>query len=236
MDELKSMADLLDLQEVDAAIDKLLDHRAHLPALAEYRAAHAAAGAANATATAAAARLRELNLGVDKLEGELELAEQKLEQQEQRLFAGGMSAKETENMRLEVESLRRQKSTMEDELLDLLDRREGAEAESDEAAQASASAVAQEQALEASIAEQWRSIDADIARKEARKAEIAPEVDEELMELYTELRSSRGGVVVGALEGRTCGACHIELSAAEHHEALQEDPPRCIHCGAILVP
>ncbi len=56
------------------------------------------------------------------------------------------------------------------------------------------------------------------------------------MELYTELRTARGGVVVGALEGRICGACHIELSAAEHHEALQESPPRCIHCGAILVP
>ena len=66
--------------------------------------------------------------------------------------------------------------------------------------------------------------------------EIAPQVDEELMELYTELRNTRGGVVVGALDGRTCGACHIELSAAEHHEALKEDPPRCIHCGSILVP
>ena len=39
-----------------------------------------------------------------------------------------------------------------------------------------------------------------------------------------------------AARTRTCGACHIELSAAEHHEALKEDPPRCIHCGSILVP
>lgn len=236
MDELKSMADLLDLQQVDAAIDKLLDDRANLPALAEYRAAHAASSQATATATTAAERLRDLNLGVDKLEGELQLAEQKLEQQERRLFAGGMSAKETENMRLEVESLRRQKSTMEDELLDLLDRREAAEAEAGEAQHAAEAATATEKTLEGSIAEQWKTIDAEIARKEARKAEIAPEVDGDLMELYTELRSSRGGVVVGALEGRTCGACHIELSAAEHHEVLQDDPPRCIHCGAILVP
>ena len=79
-------------------------------------------------------------------------------------------------------------------------------------------------------------IDAQIGRKEAQKSELVPEVDEELMVLYTDLRNSRGGVVVGALNGRICGACHIELSAAEHHEALREDPPRCIHCGAILVP
>ena len=236
MDDLKSMADLLDLQSVDAAIDKLLDDRANLPALAEYRLAHAESIAAKEHADTASTTLRELTLAVDKTEGEFELAEQNLEQKEQRLFAGGMSAKETENMRLEVESLRRQKSTMEDELLDLLETRETAEAEWQEADGTSASLSTVEIALEATIAELWKAIDDEIARKESRKAEIAPEVDEELMELYDELRATRGGVVVGALDGRTCGACHIELSAAEHHQALKEDPPRCIHCGAILVP
>lgn len=236
MDELKSMADLLDLQAVDAAIDKLLDDRANLPELAAYREAHVVSATAASAAQQAADELREVTLAVDKTEGELELAEQKLEQQEQRLFAGGMNAKETDNMRLEVESLRRQKSTMEDELLDLFERREGAEETAKASTEAADAATAAEKELEAAIAAAWNEIDAEIARKELRKTEIAPEVDEELMELYTDLRNSRGGVVVGALDGRTCGACFIELSAAEHHEALQEDPPRCIHCGAILVP
>ena len=236
MDDLKSMADLLDLQAVDAAVDKLLDDRAKLPALAEYQSAHAASTVAKTTYEAVAAQLRELDLAVDKTEGELELAEQKLELQEQRLFAGGMSAKETDNMRLEVESLRRQKSTMEDELLDLLDQREGVEKTTKEAEVIVASTGAEETRLEGAIAGAWKSIDDAIARKEVKKAEIVPLVEEDLMELYNELRATRGGVVVGALEGRTCGSCFIELSAAEHHEVLQDDPPRCIHCGAILVP
>ncbi len=236
MDDLKSMADLLDLQAVDAAVDKLLDDRAKLPALAEYQSAHAASTVAKTTYEAVAAQLRELNLAVDKTEGELELAEQKLELQEQRLFAGGMSAKETDNMRLEVESLRRQKSTMEDELLDLLDQREGVEKTTKEAEVIVAATGAEETRLEGAIAGAWKRIDDAIARKEVKKAEIVPLVEEDLMELYNELRATRGGVVVGALEGRTCGSCFIELSAAEHHEVLQDEPPRCIHCGAILVP
>ena len=236
MNELKSMADLLDLQTVDTAIDKLLDDRANLPALAEYKTAHAAALEATAALEEVKSRLRDLDLAVDKTEGELELAEAKLGRQEQRLFAGGMSAKETDNMRLEVESLRRQSSTMEDELLELLDQHETVQAETEAAIEVSSVSSSTEKALEATIAEAWRSIDIAIRRKEAQKKEIAPEVAEDLMDLYTELRTTRGGVVVGALDGRVCGACHIELSAAEHHEALQEDPPRCIHCGAILVP
>ena len=236
MNELKSMADLLDLQAVDAKIDKLLDDRANLPALAEYREAHSASALAKTTLDTVSGEFRNLNLAVDKTEGELELAEQKLELQEQRLFAGGMSAKETEHMRMEVDSLRRQKSTMEDELLDLLDQAEGTEAVHNEAEQTVASAGGLETALEKTIAESWKAIDDEIARREVRKSELVPLVDEELLELYTELRETRGGVVVGALDGRTCGSCFIELSAAEHHEALRDDPPRCIHCGAILVP
>ena len=236
MDELKSMVDLLDLQSVDSAIDKLLDDRANLPALAQYKTAHATALDSTVILDETKMRLRELELAVDKNEGELELAESKLEQQEQRLFAGGMSAKETEHMRLEVESLRRQKTAMEDELLELLDQRESVESEANAADQVSSEDTSTVKSLEAKIADSWKTIDAEIARKEARKAEISPEVDEDLMELYTELRVTRGGVVVGALDGRICGSCHIELSAAEHHGALQEDPPRCTHCGSILVP
>ena len=230
------MADLLDLQGVDSAIDKLLDDRGNLPALAQYRTAHTTAVATAATQTTCDATLRSLNLAVDKTEGELVLAEEKLQQKEQRLFAGGMNAKETENMRMEVDSLRRQKSTMEDELLDLFDQRDTAEAEAKDATEVAETSKSAERSLEAEIATAWKEIDAEVARKEARKGDIAPEVDEELMELYTELRNSRGGVVVGGLDGRTCGACFLELSAAEHHEALQEHPPRCIHCGSILVP
>ena len=236
MKELKSMADLLDLQGVDAAIDKMLDDRANLPELAAYRTAHAASTVAAATLDDSSGRLREIFLATDKAEGELLMAEEKLGLQEQRLFAGGMNAKETEHMRMEVESLGRQKSGLEDELLELMQSREDADTANNDAKVADDHASQTEKSIEASIADAWKVIDAEIARKEARKATIAPEVDEDLMELYTELRLSRGGVVVGALDGRTCGACHIELSAAEHHEVLREDPPRCIHCGAILVP
>ena len=236
MEEMPTLADLLDLQEVDSAIDRLLEERQTLPELDLYRTAHDASLERKGELGALEARHRELTLQIDKTEGELEIAEQKLVQQEQRLFAGGMSARETENMRMEVNGLRRQKMEQEDEVLELLDEREGLEGQIETARGAAETAVAEEQRLEAGIAEAWKKIDAELGRREARKAEIVPTIDDDLLELYTDLRNRRGRVVVGMLEGRTCGACHMELSASEHYEVLQDQPPRCIHCAAILVP
>lgn len=236
MDEIPTLADLLDLQEVDSAIDRLLDDRQSLPELEEYKAAHALSEQRRKDLQDLEERHRAVSLAADKTEGELTMAEEKLVREERRLFAGGLSARETENLRMEVQSLRAQKARQEDEVLELLDQREALESQLEAARAALAEAEARETELEQAIAEAWRKIDAEIARREARKAEIVPGIDPELLELYTKLRNSRGGVVVGRLDGRTCGACHMELSASEHYEVIRQHPPRCIHCPAILVP
>jgi predicted nucleic acid-binding Zn-ribbon protein len=71
--------------------------------------------------------------------------------------------------------------------------------------------------------------------KEERKKDTAGLVDEYLLEIYDDLRSTGRGRVVGRLADDTCGACHLKLSAAEVIRAQKQDPPRCIHCRAILV-
>jgi predicted nucleic acid-binding Zn-ribbon protein len=125
---------------------------------------------------------------------------------------------------------------MEEESLELMEAVEVAEGESSRLATDVADAEATKAKWEASIKAEWGSIDAEIALKEGRKADIVPMIDEEILELYTELRISREGQqVVGALSDGVCGACHLKLSAAEEDEARREDPPRCIHCRAILV-
>lgn len=236
MNELSGLSDLLDLQSVDSVTDRLLADRDGMPELAEHAAAVQAAAEAGAAREQTAERLREADRETSRVEGELQLAEQTLQERERRLFAGGMGARETENMRMEVDSLRRQNSAMEDELLELLERREKT---AEAAAEAEAAAVEAERA-ERTLAETIRSKQAEIevrlAAQDSRRDEVAPLVPPDLMELYEELRERRGGVVVGALNGRSCGACHMEMSMAEYEEVVEEFPPRCIHCRAVVVP
>lgn len=231
------LADLLDLQAEDTDIDRLLHQRETLPELEKYRASAAGLDKVERRLAAASEDLAETTRTLDKTSGELEIAEIKLGQEENRLFAGGMSARETEHMRDEVQMLRRNIGVMEDEVLALMERRETQEqdlmaitAERDAAASAKSE-------LEAEISKQWGIIDADIAKHEARKADIVPSIPEDLVELYEELRQGKERTAVGRLsDDGTCGVCHLKLSRAEVAEATKADPPRCLHCRRILVP
>lgn len=236
MKEFQSLADLLDLQEVDGQIDRLLHQRSSLPELSEYRLAHDASAKAARRHAEVAETLKLTARELDKTEGELEILETKLEQQEQRLFAGGLSAREADAMRMDVESHKRKRSAMEDAVLELLDRREGLEAQVEKAARVVADTSATEKALEGAVGEAWRKIDAEIARRETRKTDIVPLIPEDLLELYEKLRLSKEGVAVSRLADGVCGGCHLTLSAAEQADVMKEDPPRCIHCLRLLVP
>ncbi|MFO7292412.1 MAG: C4-type zinc ribbon domain-containing protein [Actinomycetes bacterium] len=233
--EIPALADLLDVQELDLEIDRLLHRRATLPELERYRAAQEQIDALDEQISKLSDEVRQLELSVDKAEGELEMLETKLQEQETRLFAGGMSARETENMRLEVQALRNQQGTYEERILGLLDELDPKREEL-ERLQKERQALAEEKdSLEAVISAEWRQIDNEIARKEERKREALAPIPDDLVELYEKLRETKEGVAVGRLEHDTCGGCHIRLSPAEVAEAKESDPPRCVHCRRILI-
>ena len=235
-EELRSLVDLLDLQDVDLQIDHLLDERQSLPELEAYRAADRDRELLTAELAAAQDELRELALALDRDSGELTITEEKVAQEENRLYAGGLSARDSDYLRREVEMLRRKVSDMEDQVLQVMEAREKQEALVDDLNTRLATITENERELEATISESWRKIDAQVAVKEARKADIAPLIDADLLELYDELRATKEGAVVGRLtEDGVCGACHLKLSAAEASQAAKLDPPRCMYCRAILV-
>jgi predicted nucleic acid-binding Zn-ribbon protein len=233
--ELVSLADLLDLQEIDLQIDRLLEKRQSLPELESYKQTHAELEELRGELAEAEAALKEMELALDKASGELEMLEAKLNEHETRLFAGGMSARETEHMRLEVQGLRAQKGTMEEKVLRLMEEVDPAR-EGVEELRSQAKALEEEKArLEASIREQWKKIDAELARKEERKKAAVEPVPEDLMELYEKLRRIKEGVAVASFDHGVCGGCHMALSPAEQDEAFSSEIPRCVHCRRILV-
>ena len=236
MEPVRSLHDLLDLQAVDSQIDRLIDQRQNLPELSQYRASHEETVRIAAERDATGERLRETELAIDKTSGELEITQQKAGAEEMRLYAGGLSARDADYLRREVELLKGKVGSMEEEVLELMEAREEIESDLERSNAHLESESTHKAELEGGIREAWRVIDAELAVKEHRKTEILPLIDEDLIGLYEELRQSRDGRAVGALSGSVCGACNLMLSSAEENEAKRQDPPRCIHCRAILVP
>lgn len=232
---LTSLADLLDLQEIDLQIDRLLEQRQSLPELEAYKAVHGELEKLETERDRAAAALKQAELELDKAEGELQLLEIKLEEHETRLFAGGMSARETEHMRLEVQSLKAQKGSLEEKVLGMLEdidpmREKVAAIESQ-----IEDLNTRKADLEAAIKKQWKQIDSELARKEERKEEALTPIGTELLALYDKLRGIKEGVAVASYDHGVCGGCHMTLSPAEQEEAFDSDLPRCVHCRRILV-
>lgn len=233
--ELTSLTDLLDLQAIDLQIDRLLEQRQSLPELEDYKAAHEKLENLETERDRAAAVLKQAELELDKAEGELQLLEIKLEEHETRLFAGGMSARETEHMRLEVQSLKAQKGSLEEKVLGMLDDIDPARDKVAKIESEIADVNEQKAGLESAIKKQWKQIDAELARKEERKEEALAPISPDLLALYDKLRGIKEGVAVASYDHGVCGGCHMTLSPAEQEEAFDSDLPRCVHCRRILV-
>jgi predicted nucleic acid-binding Zn-ribbon protein len=233
--ELTTLSDLLDLQEIDLQTDRLLDQRQTLPELEAYKATHEQVQALEKDREREAGVLRQLELELDKAEGELQLLEIKLDEHETRLFAGGMSGRETEHLRLEVQSLKGQKDAMESKVLGLLDEVDPARSRVREIESEIARVEGAKSELESSIKAQWKTIDAELSRKEERKQEALGPIPEDLLELYDSLRGIKEGVAIAVYDHGVCGGCHMALSPAEQEEAFSTELPRCVHCRRILV-
>lgn len=233
--EISTLADLLDLQEIDLQIDRLLERRRSLPELERYRQAHETLSAIQTQLDEASGALRQMELDLDKAEGELEMLEVKLDEHETRLFAGGMSARETEHMRLEVQSLRGQKEALEEKVLGMLEGVDPARERVSTLESQKEAVVREKDELEASIKSQWRQIDAELARKEERKRETVQPIPEDMLDMYEKLRRIKEGVAVASYDHGVCGGCHMTLSPTEQEEAFRADIPRCVHCRRILV-
>lgn len=232
---IESLADLLDLQAVDTELDRLLDERSSLPVLASYRETHEQLQAAQTRVASLEEAEDELRRSLDKAEGELRLVEQKIDQETKRLYGGSIGAKEAVNYQREIEGLNQKRGDKETRVLELMEAREANEGALLAAHAEVENLAATKSELEAKVSELWKEIDSHIARKEARKAEIVPSIDPDLVESYDRIRESHGGVGVARLDNGVCAACHLALSPTEQHEVKKESLPRCIHCGRILV-
>lgn len=232
----KAFLDLLDLQSVDSEIDRLLAQRGSLPELDEFKAAHEERSRLEAALAEQEAALDETSLTVKRTEGELDLLEKKKEMEERRMYAGGLSARDLENLEKEIEMFGRQIATFEDEILAALEVRDQQEADVGATRESLDKVGAEVSRLESAIAGQWREIDAAVEEQRARRAEIAPLIPSELLELYEGIRPAKEGVAASRLAEGVCGGCHLSLSPAEQVEVLKADPPRCLHCRRILVP
>jgi predicted nucleic acid-binding Zn-ribbon protein len=234
---MRGMDRLLDLQRIDTAIDRLEQRRGQLEAGEEL-------SAARKEMEEAEARLGEIRLASDavtsessRLEHEIESMNAKLAAEEKRMYDGSIAnAKELEALQHEIASLKERRSRAEDDLLEQMVRREDLDARGSAADAEVRDARARVDALGGDSVRELQEIESELAARREERAAIVPEVDEELLELYDDLRRQKHGVGAAAIDDGVCQACHEKLSAVELDRLKRTDGvKRCEYCRRIVV-
>jgi len=230
---------LLDLQALDAQLDRLAHRRATLPEIAELQRIGGEQAATRDDVVVAETEAGDIRREQDKFEGDIAQVRQRIVRDQQRMDAGAVSsAKELESLQHEIDSLHRRQTALEDSEIEVMERLEVVEnrlaslvARSEQLAAASKET---EERRDAALAE----IDVEVRAVQADREGLAPTLPADLLALYDKLRAQFGGVGAAALRQKRCDGCRLELNATDigRVRAAEEDEVlRCEECRRILV-
>jgi predicted nucleic acid-binding Zn-ribbon protein len=229
---------LLVLQAHDAALARLEHRRRTLPELAAIAEADTRLTALRGDVVRSETEIGDLDRELRRLEGDVDQVRRRSERDQQRMQSGAVPAKELESLQHEVESLARRQSDLEDAELEVMERREEADARATavrtEVETVTAAKAAAEQARDTAYGE----IDADAASDTSGRAAVATELPADLLGLYEKIRAASGGVGAAELKHRRCQGCRLELLGSELRAARAAAPDevlRCENCRRILV-
>lgn len=234
---MKGLDRILRLQELDSSIDRLVARSEELEEGEELR-------AAGLKVQELEDRVGEIRLGLDsqrreqeRLETEVASLDAKVGAEERRLYDGSVAnPKELASIQAEVSSLRNRKGRIEDEVLEQMERREEMEGRLPPLESELAEARENLANLDSELAEELGQTKQSLAELRGEREALAREFDEELLELYEDLRAQKRGVGAAALEDGVCSGCHqklspLELERIKHAEGIR----RCEYCRRILV-
>ncbi|MGB9252301.1 MAG: zinc ribbon domain-containing protein [Mycobacterium sp.] len=234
--EVAQQRSLLEVAELDAELAKMNHRAGHLPERADCERIQTEQVAANDRLGALQIALEDLNTQVSRFESEIDAVRQR-EDRDRSLLQSVADAKQLSELQHELGTLERRQSSLEDSLLEVMERREQLQTQQ-AAEQATVDALqndlaAAQQALDTTLADIAHHRRVHSARRDELTAELAPD----LVTLYERQRAG-GGPGAGQLQGRRCGACRIEIDRGELARisaAADDEVLRCPECGAILL-
>lgn len=228
---------LLNLAAVDTELARIAHRRKTLPQQQEVARLESERTAHKDAAVAIEIVLEDLDRDIRKLEDEVDSVRQREQRDRAMLTAGTVGAKQLGELQHELDTLERRQSVLEDELLEVMERREASDADHQRAgAQLGKTEV---ELLDAQRLRDEALADLDVAENRCTgdRGGLVDGLPAELLAVYDRQLAQRG-IGAALLQARRCGACRIELDRGEIARIAKTAPEvvvRCPECGAILV-
>ncbi len=231
---------LLAVQDLDTRLDQIEYRTHHLPEDVQIAEVDIQLATIASQRSAVAAQHHDLVRSQKGLEDEIAGLSSRVALDNARLYDGTItSPKEASALQDEIASLGRRQSSLEDEVLVLMEQVEPLSIELAQFDSASAGLDEQRGRLEAARTVALAELEAERTAVEAERAPLAASVDEALLARYDKARSrARGSVVIGRIEAGRCTACSLGVSAVFLDRAKAAGPDeihQCEECGVMLV-
>jgi len=230
---------LLDLQVHDTEADQLRHRRATLPQRTTLTELSAKEKALEAEVAEPQVERDGLAREQKRIEDEVSMVEEKIALVDRQLYGEGItSPKEAQALQADLESLRRRQSSLEDNVLALMEEIEPIDFVLAETAHAVGALNDDRASVNQSLSEAEVAIDAELAVNISGRDVLLGSVPTAMLADYQRIRSVSGGIVVARLQGSTCQGCFLTLAAGEV-DALRRLPENeivnCPECGRLLV-
>ena len=229
---------LLDVQALDTRTQQLAHQRKNLPALATLTELDGRIVDLRASLVESRTRVADLKRELVKAETDVEQVRNRADRDQQRLDAGGVSAKDAVALTDELGSLATRQAALEEIELDIMERLEAHEDALAQVESANDDLVAEKTKVEAERDAGWAEIDAQVEAIAGERAKAADGLDTALVTLYEKIRTQLGGTGAAVLNGNRCEGCRMDLppgDVAAIKGAAPDAVVRCEECGRILV-
>lgn len=227
---------LLDLQQLDHNAARLRRKGAQLPEQQTFNELGAEREAFRDSYMEAQRELDARRLELSRIESDVAVVVQR-EHRDRELIAQSTAAKEAQSLQTELDMLANRKAELEERQFEAMEIADAAE-EKFAAAEAVLQGLEDRRAvLAAAIATATAEIDAEFARTAEERANVAAEVQGDLLALYEDIRV-RNGIGAARLNGNVSEASGMALTASEISAINEIAPDQIVFCpgtGAILV-
>jgi predicted nucleic acid-binding Zn-ribbon protein len=228
---------LLDLQALDTGLAQLAHKRRTLPENAELeRLATEVKTLADERASAQVA-VDDLERDINRIERDVEQVRVRADRDRARLDAGTGPAKQLEALQHELATLARRQRELEDTELELMEKKEEAEAVLTEVD----GRLTASRALQGEVERRREEILAGITKDEefrrSGRIPLVADLPADLIALYEQIRENTG-MGAALLRAGRCGGCRLDLSGMEKarvRAAAKDEVVRCDECRRILV-
>jgi predicted nucleic acid-binding Zn-ribbon protein len=227
---------LLGLQALDAKLRSLDVRRKGLETDPRLGPSEAAAKEATHAEHEAARAVEAAEAELTKIEQSVEQVTARIEKDEARLYAGGLS-KDLQALQHDIAGLSARRSDLEDAELEVLERLDGLRAERASKAEAKAAAIAAHASLRSELDAELASVGIERDAVAGERAKYAAGVDAGLVEVYEKTLAKRGvgaaRLFHGTSEGSGMALSPGDLAAIR--SAAEDDVVFCPDSGCILV-